>query len=221
VGRKGGQSGANGGPVISKSAPEPAGARTRPSRGTGPGKHHTTKLGPAYVSDGGRRTPRGAVIWRAGSGPCPPVLIRRCRLDADGSSGGARRALSGTSATSPAPTWRPARGHSAVIDRPARGRCAAPRGRKRAAPEVYERSSRGGTAVVTTQHAERAVMGCVKCCSAWMRQTCSKAAILPLTAIATSHVRVQRGPDRRDLGALHAAHLASMRGAVSGTGPTP
>jgi integrase len=36
------------------------------------GKRRTTKLGYAHVTDSGRRTARGAVIWRAGSGPCPP-----------------------------------------------------------------------------------------------------------------------------------------------------
>src|SRR4051812_42752522 len=35
------------------------------------GAHHTTKLGPAHVTDSGRRTARGAVIWRAGAGVCP------------------------------------------------------------------------------------------------------------------------------------------------------
>lgn len=36
------------------------------------GTRRTTALGPAHVKDSGRRTPRGAIIWRAGSGPCPP-----------------------------------------------------------------------------------------------------------------------------------------------------
>jgi integrase len=35
------------------------------------GTRHMQKLGDAHVKDRGRRTPRGAVIWRAGSGPCP------------------------------------------------------------------------------------------------------------------------------------------------------
>jgi integrase len=35
------------------------------------GRRHTTKLGRAHVKDSGRRTSRGAVIWRAASGPCP------------------------------------------------------------------------------------------------------------------------------------------------------
>jgi hypothetical protein len=35
------------------------------------GAKRTTTLGPAHVKDSGRRTPRGAVIWRAGDGPCP------------------------------------------------------------------------------------------------------------------------------------------------------
>jgi integrase len=35
------------------------------------GNRRTTKLGHAHVKDSGRRTARGAVIWRAGSGPCP------------------------------------------------------------------------------------------------------------------------------------------------------
>ena len=36
------------------------------------GSRRTTKLGPAHIKDSGRRTPRGAVIWRVASGPCPP-----------------------------------------------------------------------------------------------------------------------------------------------------
>lgn len=32
---------------------------------------HGRKLGPAHIKDSGRRTPRGAVIWRAGDGPKP------------------------------------------------------------------------------------------------------------------------------------------------------
>jgi integrase len=32
---------------------------------------HQVLLGPAHVKDSGRRTPRGAVIWRAGDGPLP------------------------------------------------------------------------------------------------------------------------------------------------------
>lgn len=32
---------------------------------------HGRRLGPAHVKDSGRRTPRGAVIWRAGDGPKP------------------------------------------------------------------------------------------------------------------------------------------------------
>jgi integrase len=35
------------------------------------GVKHTRTLGPAHVRDSGRRTLRGAVIWRAGNGPCP------------------------------------------------------------------------------------------------------------------------------------------------------
>ena len=35
------------------------------------GGRHTTKLGGAHVKDSGKRTPRGAVIWRAAPGPCP------------------------------------------------------------------------------------------------------------------------------------------------------
>ena len=29
---------------------------------------HGCRLGPAHVKDSGRRTPRGAIIWRAGNG---------------------------------------------------------------------------------------------------------------------------------------------------------
>jgi hypothetical protein len=36
----------------------------------GDGRHHRV-LGPAHVEDSGRRTPRGAVVWRAGDGPKP------------------------------------------------------------------------------------------------------------------------------------------------------
>ena len=32
---------------------------------------HQRLLGPAHVKDSGRRTPRGAIIWRAGDGPLP------------------------------------------------------------------------------------------------------------------------------------------------------
>src|SRR4051794_38773575 len=32
---------------------------------------HQKRLGPAHVRDSGRRTPRGAVVWRAGNGPKP------------------------------------------------------------------------------------------------------------------------------------------------------
>lgn len=35
------------------------------------GAKRTLVLGPAHIKDSGRRTPRGAVIWRAASGPCP------------------------------------------------------------------------------------------------------------------------------------------------------
>lgn len=37
---------------------------------TAAGKQTRKVLGPAWVMDSGRRTPRGAVIWRAGDGPC-------------------------------------------------------------------------------------------------------------------------------------------------------
>jgi integrase len=36
----------------------------------GDGRHHRV-IGPAHVKDSGRRTPRGAVVWRAGDGPKP------------------------------------------------------------------------------------------------------------------------------------------------------
>jgi integrase len=39
------------------------------------GKRRTTKLGPAHVKDSGRRTARGAVIWRAAPGPCPSGFL--------------------------------------------------------------------------------------------------------------------------------------------------
>src|SRR5690242_710780 len=32
---------------------------------------HQRRLGPAWVKDSGRRTPRGATIWRANDGPKP------------------------------------------------------------------------------------------------------------------------------------------------------
>jgi integrase len=35
------------------------------------GKKHGVRIGPAHVRDTGRRTPRGAIIWRAGDGPKP------------------------------------------------------------------------------------------------------------------------------------------------------
>jgi hypothetical protein len=34
------------------------------------GRHHQL-LGPAHAKDSGRRTPRGAVVWRSGDGPKP------------------------------------------------------------------------------------------------------------------------------------------------------
>jgi integrase len=37
----------------------------------GDGTKRTRTLGLAHVKDSGRRTPRGAKIWRAGDGPCP------------------------------------------------------------------------------------------------------------------------------------------------------
>ncbi len=35
------------------------------------GRRHQTLLGPAHVKESGRRTERGAVVWRAASGPRP------------------------------------------------------------------------------------------------------------------------------------------------------
>ena len=32
---------------------------------------HQRLLGPAHVKDSGRRTPRGAIVWRAGDGSLP------------------------------------------------------------------------------------------------------------------------------------------------------
>ena len=32
---------------------------------------HQKMLGPAWVKDSGKRTPRGAIVWRAASGPSP------------------------------------------------------------------------------------------------------------------------------------------------------
>ncbi|MGZ6697392.1 MAG: hypothetical protein ACXVFL_17350, partial [Solirubrobacteraceae bacterium] len=32
---------------------------------------HKKRLGPAHVKDSGRRTPRGAIVWRAAHGPAP------------------------------------------------------------------------------------------------------------------------------------------------------
>lgn len=37
------------------------------------GKKRGARIGPAHVRDTGRRTPRGAVIWRAGDGPKPTI----------------------------------------------------------------------------------------------------------------------------------------------------
>jgi integrase len=36
------------------------------------GSRRTTKLGPAHIKDSGRKTSRGATIWRTAPGPCPP-----------------------------------------------------------------------------------------------------------------------------------------------------
>src|SRR6478609_5382425 len=35
------------------------------------GAKHGVRLGPAHVRDAGRRTARGAIVWRAGDGPRP------------------------------------------------------------------------------------------------------------------------------------------------------
>jgi hypothetical protein len=37
----------------------------------GQGRRHQQLLGPAHVKESGRRTARGAVVWRAASGPRP------------------------------------------------------------------------------------------------------------------------------------------------------
>ncbi len=37
----------------------------------GEGRKFGRTLGPAHVRDSGRRTPRGAIIWRTGDGPLP------------------------------------------------------------------------------------------------------------------------------------------------------
>jgi integrase len=39
------------------------------------GVRRTRTLGPAHVRDSGRRTARGAVVWRAGDGECPPDMV--------------------------------------------------------------------------------------------------------------------------------------------------
>jgi hypothetical protein len=39
------------------------------------GAKHGVRLGPAHVRDTGRKTARGAVIWRAGDGPRPTPSI--------------------------------------------------------------------------------------------------------------------------------------------------
>lgn len=71
---------------------EPASAETRVTghlqvRGTGTqrkwfalytdreGVKRTKTLGAAWVKDSGRRTPRGATVWRAASGECPPGAL--------------------------------------------------------------------------------------------------------------------------------------------------
>ncbi|HEX4806335.1 MAG TPA: tyrosine-type recombinase/integrase [Conexibacter sp.] len=36
------------------------------------GRERTRVLGGAHVKDSGKRTPRGAIVWRSGNGPCPP-----------------------------------------------------------------------------------------------------------------------------------------------------
>lgn len=35
------------------------------------GRERTRVLGRAHVKDTGKRTPRGAIVWRSGNGPCP------------------------------------------------------------------------------------------------------------------------------------------------------
>jgi integrase len=39
------------------------------------GVRRTRTLGSAHVRDSGRRTVRGAIVWRAGHGPCPPGAL--------------------------------------------------------------------------------------------------------------------------------------------------
>src|SRR3954465_3932603 len=39
------------------------------------GIHRTRTLGGAHVRESGRRTPRGAVVWRAAHGPCPSGFL--------------------------------------------------------------------------------------------------------------------------------------------------
>ncbi len=46
------------------------------------GGRHTTKLGGAHVKDSGKRTPRGAVVWRAAPGPCPRGYLTPKMADA-------------------------------------------------------------------------------------------------------------------------------------------
>jgi hypothetical protein len=65
------------------------------------GGKHTTTLGSAHVKDSGRRTQRGAVVWRAAGGPCPDGhLTPKLAQDAlDALLGAARR----TPLVAPAP----------------------------------------------------------------------------------------------------------------------
>lgn len=45
------------------------------------GVKRTRTLGRAHVKDSGRRTPRGAVVWRAADGPCPAGALTPRRAD--------------------------------------------------------------------------------------------------------------------------------------------
>ena len=58
-----------------------AGSRRYYARWRDADGRHQRLLGPAHVKDSQRRTPTGAVIWRAGDGPKPdPSYLTRLRV---------------------------------------------------------------------------------------------------------------------------------------------
>src|ERR671939_241478 len=63
----------------------PTGPRTCPAHANEarPTGRHQRRLGPAHVRDSGRRTPRGAIVWRAANGSKPdPTYLTPAEAEA-------------------------------------------------------------------------------------------------------------------------------------------